>query len=150
MKSKVRELIDAYLITARRITAQMAAAYRVENIWQAYLDRSIPKAGPVLTNGSGTYRFHGVGCQLKLGDVDIEIDFGPEGSVDGFDAYRLNYFALHTLGNDALDTVAIQREIANLHERGELVEKPHCGNSLFCLAVDAMRSAAQSNQAIGR
>ena len=37
---------------------------------------------------------HGYGIELKIGDLTIDFDWGPNGEPDGFDAWRLNNFTL--------------------------------------------------------
>lgn len=46
----------------------------------------------VLSDGS-EYKFHGIGCAVTRGDVDVDFDFGVDGRYDGFDWWRLWLFA---------------------------------------------------------
>jgi len=39
------------------------------------------------------YSFHGIGCRVDLPVGEIDWDFGNEGRLDGFDAWRLWRFA---------------------------------------------------------
>jgi hypothetical protein len=47
-------------------------------------------------NGVPIYA-HGYGIELKIGELTIDFDWGPNGEADGFDAWRLYNF---TLDND--------------------------------------------------
>lgn len=50
----------------------------------------LPKSGRLQSGAS--YCFHGIGCMFERG-FEIEMDFGPEFRVDGFDFYKVNLFA---------------------------------------------------------
>ena len=39
------------------------------------------------------YAFHGLGCWISDGKLSVDFDFGPEGEVGGFDAWRLHVFS---------------------------------------------------------
>ncbi|HZF51497.1 MAG TPA: hypothetical protein VE093_22730, partial [Polyangiaceae bacterium] len=40
-----------------------------------------------------SFSFHGVGCRATVDGVEVDFDFGPDGRTDGFEAWRLWYFA---------------------------------------------------------
>jgi len=45
----------------------------------------------VLSDGT-IYSKHGYGCLITLKSGEIDFDFGDQGEIDGFDAYRLSAF----------------------------------------------------------
>jgi hypothetical protein len=131
MIQTVPQLIDDYLRTAMEVTSRMSAGHGVDNPWLAYLKGELPQRGPLSPREGGTYRFHGVGCHFRTDDIDIEIDFGPGGMVGGFDAYRLVYFARHTLGAEEFDVPQVRQELERMHEKGELIKHPQWSDSLY-------------------
>src|SRR5262245_44469003 len=52
---------------------------------------SVPYIGSL--RGGGKYRKHGYGCTVETAKGEVDFDFGPQGEVDGFDAWRLWLFA---------------------------------------------------------
>ena len=70
-------------------------------------------------NGIPIY-VHGYGIELKIGDLIIDFDWGPNGEPDGFDAWRLYNFSLHNAtGVQCTHKEVIQWIEASL-EKGEL------------------------------
>jgi hypothetical protein len=130
MKRTIPELIGEYLRAAREVIARMSNAYGVDNLWMAYLKGELPQRGPLSPEDGGSYRFHGIGCHFRAKDVDIEIDFGPGGVVGGFDAWRLVYFARHTLGEE-FDIADVRSKLACMFENGELTKDPDWGDTLY-------------------
>jgi hypothetical protein len=61
-----------------------------ERILGAYRTEGIPKEGVI--GEDVYYNFHGVGCYFELPNTTIDVDFGPDGRCDGFDAHRLRDF----------------------------------------------------------
>jgi Domain of unknown function (DUF6896) len=55
--------------------------------------RNLPREGFLDAGKSIAYSFHGIGCHVALPDGEIDWDFGNEGRLDGFDAWRLWCFA---------------------------------------------------------
>ncbi|MCA9587633.1 MAG: hypothetical protein KC657_20040 [Myxococcales bacterium] len=51
----------------------------------------IPREGVLDEHTS--FRFHGVGFEFRCRGVGVEVDLGPDGRCDGFDAWRLSLFA---------------------------------------------------------
>lgn len=51
----------------------------------------IPMGGEL--EGGGYYYKHGVGCDVRLPEKSVDFDFGENGEIDGFDAWRLAKFA---------------------------------------------------------
>lgn len=47
-------------------------------------------------NGIPIYA-HGYGIELKIGNLTVDFDWGPNGEPDGFDAWRLYNFTLHNV-----------------------------------------------------
>ena len=48
---------------------------------------SIPGSGTLDANRNITYSFHGIGCRVMFGSLDVDFDFGPRGRHDGFDSW---------------------------------------------------------------
>lgn len=58
---------------------------------------TIPRRG-TLPSGR-EYSFHGIGCRFVKDGVTTDMDFGPDGRIDGFDAWRLHLFARSCYAN---------------------------------------------------
>ncbi|WP_413144048.1 DUF6896 domain-containing protein [Burkholderia cepacia] len=92
MSDKFRRLIIEYknailesLVVMQRSGIRMPAS---SYDW-VYME--IPMVGEL--EGGGCYRKHGVGCDVNLPEKSVDFDFGENGEIDGFDAWRLAEFA---------------------------------------------------------
>ena len=57
---------------------------------RAWHDGDIPQSGSV--TDTIEYELHGIGCCIFFPDREIDFDFGPELSSDGFDLWRLKKY----------------------------------------------------------
>src|SRR6185295_8225991 len=53
----------------------------------------LPREGFVDPEQTIEYFFHGIGCRVSLPSGEVDWDFGHDGRLDGFDAWRLGCFA---------------------------------------------------------
>jgi hypothetical protein len=93
MDTALKELISRYVTLARNLFPEVADYIGVElpisNIDWTCL--SIEQRGETL--GGVRYFKHGYGIAMNDGSQSIDLDIGPEGEFDGFDAWRLYQFA---------------------------------------------------------
>lgn len=82
----------------------------------------VPRVGR-LSSPSGRYTFHGVGCRFEIARRVVDVEFGPNGRHDGFDAWRLAAYAESAFEWHALTAVSIERGLHAL-ERGGVVYRP--------------------------
>jgi len=85
-----RILIDDYQAAVRRVVSALRVGFGRNDLLLAWHSREIPKDG--VTSGI-RFSFHGVGCRATVDGVKVDFDFGLDGRIDGFDAWRLWYFA---------------------------------------------------------
>ena len=85
-----RMLIDEYQVAARKVALALRAGFGRDDLLRAWRSGGIPKDGVI--NGI-EFSFHGVGCRATVDGVEVDFDFGPDGRTDGFEAWRLWYFA---------------------------------------------------------
>lgn len=88
---KSLDLVHDYKSQTALAADQLSKELSVDDLLAAWQERTISQRG-VLSDGS-EYQFHGLGCTVSRGDIDIDFDFGPGGRADGFDAWRLWRFA---------------------------------------------------------
>jgi hypothetical protein len=88
--SDERELIREYQGVVRTLVAALQGAYGQQDLLAAWHRGEIPKDGSI---GEIEFSFHGVGCRGTVGGIEVDFDFGPDGRIDGFDAWRLWLFA---------------------------------------------------------
>lgn len=84
-------LISEYLTQVKEATDLLEASFGTKNILRLWRSKKIPQRGPV--TGGITYELHGIGCRVYLSEICIDFDYGPDGRVDGFDAWRLYMYA---------------------------------------------------------
>ena len=84
-------LISEYLAHVKKATDLLEASFGTKNILSLWRSKKIPQRGPV--TGGVTYELHGIGCRVYLSEICIDFDYGPDGRVDGFDAWRLYMYA---------------------------------------------------------
>lgn len=92
------------------------------NLLKARMHREVPQKGWLDDSQSVSYSFHGIGCHVRFGSVDVDFDFGPGGRHDGFDAWRLAKFAETFEGFEQFhDTDKLGAELESLERGGMLV-----------------------------
>ena len=84
-------LIRCYLRAAESACTRLRAAHGVRDLLAAVCAGKIPREGVLDEHTS--FRFHGVGFEFRCRGVGVEVDLGPDGRCDGFDAWRLSLFA---------------------------------------------------------
>lgn len=70
-------------------------------------------------NGIPIYA-HGFGIELKIGDLTIDFDWGPNGEPDGFDAWRLYNFTRDNETGVSCSHDSVIHWIDDAYSRGEL------------------------------
>lgn len=112
-------LIHQYVAAVERAAQLLIRATGSGEPLLAVRSGGFPRIG-VLPDGN-TYRFHGVGCEVDLGSIAVDFDWGPGGRHGGFDAWRLARFSEQ--GDDRQNGIVLQGELAAL-ERDGLIEAP--------------------------
>lgn len=85
-----RKLINDYQNVVRKVVAALRVGFGCNNLLAAWHDGKIPKDGVI---NEIEFSFHGVGCRGIVDGLEVDFDFGPDGRIDGFDAWRLWNFA---------------------------------------------------------
>lgn len=135
MRESVRHLIQRYQQAALQAASVLREQCGVADLFAAYRSGLIPDRGGLGEATGWTYKFHGGGCYFKLGDTKVDVDFGPDSRVDGFDAGRLLRFAQETLGDQTFDYPSLRSELRLMCEQGELLYPELPPNShLFFIA----------------
>lgn len=91
-EAKVRAIISAYqeaVSEALRLFGEMLGDESPLRSWRA---GTLPKRGALDSDRKIYYSFHGVGCLVEFGEIEVDFDFGPSGEVGGFDIWRLQRF----------------------------------------------------------
>lgn len=134
MRESLRALINRYLHAADAAIAALQLEFEGRRVLFAWRAGQIPERG-TLSNGQ-SFRFHGVGCRFVGGESpDIEVELTQDGTIAGFDAWRLFHFSRQQPENtETFEGLA--EELKSLAEAGELVQHLHDCPHLFAL-VDA-------------
>lgn len=121
----ITSLISHYTLSAERLNRRLCESFRQPDLLTGRRRNAIPRTG---RSADGVeFRFHGAGCWMSDGEVSVDVDFTPEGGVDGFDAWRL-----HAYSEENPDVVGcrsrddVQACLSSLEERG-LVTLVHSG-----------------------
>lgn len=80
------ELIDEYLRRSAGAVLRLRAATKQYDLMAAWRNGSLDRMGRV---EGVRYEFHGSGVYIEEGDFGVEVNFRPNGSIDGFDSWRL-------------------------------------------------------------
>jgi hypothetical protein len=91
MTDDVLVLIASYVAAVRGALVAIEAHLRTTSLLDTVRENPELRSGAL--DSTTTYAFHGVGCCVMRGDRTIDFDFGPNGAVGGFDAWRLWLFA---------------------------------------------------------
>ena len=93
MKTEILNLIDEYLHAARSCAGALAKQFGTTDILSAVNSSGMPREGSISALGGGSYFVHGTGCRVETAEVEVDFDFGPNGSIPGFDPWKLYGFA---------------------------------------------------------
>ena len=113
----IRDLIQSYSEAVRESFAELMTVYPY--FCMRPLGLTIPRVGE-LPSGR-TYSFHGIGCRFEKDDITVDMDFGPNGRIDGFDAWRLCVFA-NDIGSNDLTVEVLEESLAELVKAGLIVK----------------------------
>lgn len=104
--------------------------------WFSWRPDGVPARGWLDEAKAIFYRFHGIGCCVEFGSINVDFDFGPGGRHDGFDAWRLSRFAQTVPKHTAFaDDAQLHSELTQLRDVGELVQlSESLGSHLFYFA----------------
>jgi hypothetical protein len=118
MHEETLQMIDAYLIAGREAIGEFFAAYpNLTNILQ-WRSRGISREG-ILPSGR-TYSFHGIGCRFDKDGKEVDIDFGPNGVTNGFDAWRILQCWKSSGHHTSQSLEAIQIDLDELLAKGKV------------------------------
>lgn len=144
--SDVLQLIVDYQRAARAAGVGLKRQSGAANLLSAWRAGKLRQSGR-LTQPRGRYSFHGTGCRFEISGRTVEVDFGPSGRHDGFDAWRLQQYAQSAFEWLDLHGAAINRSLRNLESTGliirpELNPSPH----LYYFADDLENGASASKR----
>jgi hypothetical protein len=120
MDSRLSTLVSDYQAAVRQAVELLVASgieRPTSNDSWAGLD--IPHRGEL--NGQIRYFKHGYGCAVRFPSNAVDFDFGSNGEIDGFDAWRLVGFAGTRLGAYGFSSEAeLKATFTAAVDRGEL------------------------------
>jgi hypothetical protein len=104
-----------------------------DDLLKAWMHRKVPQRGWLDDERSVSYFFHGIGCRVEFGLVEVDFDFGRRGRHDGFDAWRLARFAATVPEFDQFQDVdKLHAELESLRRVESLVHSTSgLGSHLF-------------------
>jgi hypothetical protein len=113
----VLELIADYQRAARALVKGLRQLAHTDDLLSGW------NGGRIAENGrmelpKARYRFHGVGCRFEIGGRIVDVDFGPDGRHDGFDAWRLIQYANSAFEWQGVDQDQIESALGRLKESG--------------------------------
>lgn len=115
-------LLRRYLECAEQIAQELRSELGVTDLIAGVNSGAIQRRGSCKSFGGGEYYFHGVGCRVNAAEIELDFDFGPNGSLPGADPWKLYSFAdAHAEAYPWLPTrEGFDAEIKQLIERGAL------------------------------
>ncbi len=86
------QLIFDYQRATHAAVAALKNQFGSSNLLADLRAGKIPRKGS-LDEYRGRFQFHGIGCRFDISKRVVDVDFGPGGRCDGFDAWRLHKYA---------------------------------------------------------
>ncbi len=116
------ELIHDYVRAVNYCVSRLRAHFREHDLLTGQRAGRIPKRG-VIDNGKLSFSFHGIGCNVDTPDFSVDFDFGPDGRIGGFDAFRLSLFgsSIFNRTSEVRAEEEIRVGIERLQEQGIIV-----------------------------
>jgi hypothetical protein len=100
----------------------------------------IPREGFLDSERTIEYRFHGIGCWMKLPEGEINWDFGYDGRLDGFREWFLWQYAEYGTKNfpEFRDQKALERTFAEAKSKG-LIQRSYLSlqDDLYYLRINS-------------
>ena len=92
MQEQLTNLIDDYVAAAKRLFPRVASHLNIQ-LPISNIEWSLSSVEEVGETPNGIkYWKHGFGLKMSDSRTIIDLDLGPRGEYDGFDAMRLSYF----------------------------------------------------------
>jgi hypothetical protein len=113
-------LVSHFQRAAAALVGEFRKETKTKDLLRGWKQGRISKTGR-LKRSKARYSFHGTGCRFELGGRTIEVEFGPSGRVDGFDAWRLEKYAASTFEWNGFAGERIQGGLQALEADGEIV-----------------------------
>jgi hypothetical protein len=121
LASITRSLALAYVREGVAMINRLRQSYQFENLLHAWRNGQIPTSGEL--PGDVRYRFHGCGCEFSSQSGTVDLDFGPDGRCDGFDAWRVFQFTKSQSNCEAvLSLEDLNEGVRILEECGEVAK----------------------------
>ena len=134
MRPELRSIIVDYQTRVAEAVCLLEVQLKLqENGWLSWRSSGVEGSGWLDEARRISYRYHGIGCCVMFDQVVVDFDSGPDGRIDGFDAWRLSFFARTVRKHAAFSGCELLRqELADLHALGELISFPNqLGSHLF-------------------
>ena len=93
MEQEILALLRRYLECSEQIAEELRRDLQAPNLLVGVNSGKVPRRGFCRSFGGGEYFFHGVGCRVQGAEIEIDFDFGPDGSLPGADPWKLYNFA---------------------------------------------------------
>jgi hypothetical protein len=138
--TEVLLLIKQYISCSKYMCDALRDTYNIkeETLLGARRMSLLPKEG-MLEEGF-TYSFHGGGCYFEFENGTIDVEFGPNGRCDGFDAYRLHDFLITSKKNEykyISSSKEIQEAIDHLFKYKKIIQlKQYPNDNLYYLNTE--------------
>ena len=87
----LESLIDDFLSQVEKATDLLEQRFGQKCILRLWRTEQIPQRGEIVDGVR--YELHGVGCRVYFPELCVDFDYGPEGRIDVFDAWRLYIYA---------------------------------------------------------
>ncbi|QDU78371.1 hypothetical protein Pla110_00720 [Polystyrenella longa] len=143
------DIIEHYLSGVRDNVNAICDHYGVDDLWLNQEDR-IPCSAIIDCPAKRIrFSFHGVGCRMQVGNQIYDFDFGPDGRIDGFDAFRLSLYIQSRNKNDEkkFTEEQLQTDIDSLVTKGGAIKpKWEPGPHLYYLVENNTSPAANNRE----
>ncbi|MGE0366007.1 MAG: hypothetical protein AB7Q00_09710 [Phycisphaerales bacterium] len=133
MKDALVDTILEYLNTVSEAISRLRRDIGESRLRLGPSGGNFPRNGTLSDNT--TYSFHGIGCEVNLGHTTVDFDFGVDGRIDGFDAWRLWLYMRQypQYASKYPDENAVRAALQQLIASGTIVESQHSGDHLLYL-----------------
>ena len=120
--SDIVQLIADYQRAAKITVTSLKNQTKSKDLLADCRSGKIPRRG-TLTRPRGKFQFHGIGCLFEVNKRIVDVDFGPKGRCDGFDAWRLHKYASSAFEWNDFSLGQIENGLREL-ESSKLISRP--------------------------
>jgi hypothetical protein len=135
-KDNLKELISLYLNAVNELSNKLLDCLKIDTLCNIAIrkEKKIPIKGKCEKH-SLKYAFHGIGCYIKTPNIEVEVDFDDNCSLNGFDVWRIWCFLTDNMLDKKFDKLKNKDFLENVFFELESEKSIDKKDNLYYLSI---------------